>query len=127
MRGGVSYMSNRYSKANNKYLKSYDSKQIMYLDGNNLYDYAMYKFFLTSRCKWIDPKEYDLNKHTSNSSKGCVLEVDLKYIKELRELHNNYPLAQSKREIKREMLPSYQLKIVDFYNIPIGNVKKIGA
>ena len=40
MRGGVSYISNRYSKAKNKYLKSYDPKQkskhIIYLDANNL-------------------------------------------------------------------------------------------
>ena len=44
MRGGVSYIYNRYIKANNKYLKSYDAKQeskhIMYLDANNLYSYA---------------------------------------------------------------------------------------
>ena len=38
MRGGVSYISKRYSKANNKYFKSYDPKQelkhIIYLDVN---------------------------------------------------------------------------------------------
>ena len=32
-----------------------------------------------------------MNKY--NSSKGCVLEVDLEYPKELPELHNDYPLA----------------------------------
>ena len=38
--GGMSYISNRYSKANNKYLKSDDPKQelkhITYLEANNL-------------------------------------------------------------------------------------------
>ena len=127
-RGGVSYISNRYSKANNKYLKSYDPKQeskhIIYLDVNKFYGYAMSKFLPTSGFKWIDPKEFDLNKYTSNSSKGCVLEVDLEYTKELRGLHNDYSLAPDKIEIKREMLSDYQLKIADHYNIPIGNVKK---
>ena len=41
MKGGISYISNRYGKANNKCLKSYDpkeeSKHIIYLDTNNLY------------------------------------------------------------------------------------------
>ena len=85
----------------------------------------MSKFLRTSGFKWIDPKEFDLNKYTSNSSKGCVLEVDLEYPTELRELHNDYPLAPDKIEIKREMLSDYQLKLEDLYNIPIGNVKKI--
>ena len=31
----------------------------------------------------IDQKEFDLNKYTSKSSKGSVLEVDLEYPKEL--------------------------------------------
>ena len=66
-----------------------------------------------------------MNKYTSNSSKGCVLEIDLEYPKELRELHNDYPLAPDNLEIKREMLLDNQLKVADLYNIPIGNVKKL--
>ena len=110
-------------------MKSYDPKQeskhITYLEANNLYGYAMPKFLPTSGFKWIDPKEFELNKYTSNSSKGCFLKVDLEYPKELRELHNDYPLAPDKIEIKREMLSDYQLKIAALYNIPIGNIKKL--
>ena len=79
----------------------------------------------TNRFKWIDPKEFELNKYTSNSSKECVLEVDLEYPKKLRELQNDYPVAPYKIEVKREILSEYQLKIADLYNIPIGNVKKL--
>ena len=54
-RGGVSYISNGYSKVNNKYLNSYDPKRelkhIIYLDANNLYGYAMSKFLQTSGFK----------------------------------------------------------------------------
>ena len=108
----ISYISNKYSKTNNKYLKSYDwkqeSKHIIWLDSNNLYSYAMSKFLSTSWFKWIDPKEFDLNKYTSNSSKGCVLEVDLEYPKELLELHNDYLLAAYEIEIKGGMLSKYR-------------------
>ena len=41
----------------------------------------MSKFLQASGFKWIDLKELDLNKYTKNSSKGCVLEVDLEYSK----------------------------------------------
>ena len=41
----ASYIFKRYSKASNKYLTSYDPKKptryTIYLDKNNLYDYAM--------------------------------------------------------------------------------------
>ena len=57
-------------------------------------------------------KKFDLNKYTSNISKVRVLTVDLEYPKEL--LHNDYPLAPDKIEIKREMLCDYQLKIADW-------------
>ena len=55
MRGGVYYISNRFSKANNNYLKSYDPKQeskhIIYLDANNLSGCTMSKFLPTSGFK----------------------------------------------------------------------------
>ena len=47
MAGGVLYIFIRYSKSNNKYLKSYDPKQeskYICLDGNNVYGYLMSKF-----------------------------------------------------------------------------------
>ena len=84
----------------------------------------MSKFLRTSRLKWIDPKEFDVNKYTSNSSKRCVSKLMLKILR-LRELYNDYPLAPHKTEIKREMLSKHQLKIAELYNIPISNVKKL--
>ena len=62
-RGQISYISKRYSKANNKYLKSYDpkeeSKHIIYLDANSLYGYSISEFISTNEFKWIDLKEFE--------------------------------------------------------------------
>ena len=55
MKGGVSYIYNRYSKAKNKYLKCYDlkeeSKHIIDLDANNSYSYEVSKFLVVLN-KW---------------------------------------------------------------------------
>ena len=61
-----------------------------------IYMVTQWLFLPKSEFKWIDPKEFDLNKYTSNSSKGCVLEDDLTYPKELHEVHNGYTLAIDK-------------------------------
>ena len=45
LRGGTSYIANRFGEANNKYMKNFNetepSKYIMYLDANNLYGWAV--------------------------------------------------------------------------------------
>ena len=88
-----------------------------------MHGYTISKFLPKSGFRWIDPIEFDLNKYTNNHLKGCVLEFDLEYPKELRELHNDYPLAPDKIEIKREMLSNYQLTIADLYNISLVMLK----
>ena len=48
MRGGISYIAKRQSKANNKYMECYnsdkESKYITYLNGNNLYAWAISQY-----------------------------------------------------------------------------------
>ena len=93
IRGGVSMISNRYAKANNKYMgesfiDTMISKYIMYLDANNLYGCAMSKPLPTHGFKWMEVDELETWELHS-----CILEVDLEYPKNLHDLHNDYPLA----------------------------------
>ncbi len=92
IRGGVSSIMKRYSKANHKHLDDYDpkkpSKHILYLDANNLYGWAMSK-----PQPYKDFREMSEEELKDWRSKPCILEVDLEYPKELHDLHNEYPLA----------------------------------
>ena len=53
-------MAKRFSKANNKYIKSYDnnkpSKYVTYLDENNLYGWAVSQYLPYSKFKWLNQK-----------------------------------------------------------------------
>ena len=129
MRGGISYIANRYGKANNKYMKEYDekasSKYIMYLDANNLYGWAMSQYLPTGGFKWLSEKEVNLSKFDDNSEKGLILEVDLEYPKELHDLHNDYPLAAEKIKVTENMLSPYCQKIAEQFGVKIGLVEKL--
>ena len=132
MRGGISYIANRYGKANNKYMKEYDekapSKYIMYLDANNLYGWAMSQYLPTGGFRWMTEKQInniDLAKYNENSEKGLILEVDLEYPKELHDLHNDYPLAAERVCVNKNMLSEYCKKIQKKFNISTGLVHKL--
>ena len=114
MRGGISYIANRYGKANNKYMKNYDekapSKYIMYLDANNRYGWAMSQHLPTGGFKWLSEKKINklyLDKYIEDSEKGLILEVYLEYPKELHDLHNDYPCAPEKVKVTEDMLSDY--------------------
>ena len=106
IRGGVSMVSNRYGKANNKYMKNFNekepSKYLTYLDANNLYGWAMSQKLPVHSFKWMPNKEIEniFNNQIVQvwERTPCILEVDLIYPEELHDLHNDYPLCPERVE-----------------------------
>ena len=132
MRGGTSYIANRYGKANNRHMKEYDekapSKYIMYLDANNLYGWAMSQYLPTGGFRWMTQKqidEIDLFKYKEDNDKGLILEVDLEYPEGLHDLDNDYPLAPEKVKVANSMLSKYCKNIAEMHNISTGTVHKL--
>ena len=83
MRGVISYVAKRHSKANNKYMKSYDSsnesKFIVYLDANSLHGWTMSQHLPYNGFKWLNQK--DINGCDRNSIECNFIEpVPLKKI-----------------------------------------------
>ena len=75
LRGGISYIAKRYAKANNKYMNDYDPKKlstfISYLDMNNLYGWAMSKYFPSETFKWLkNIDEFNVMSINEKSSIG---------------------------------------------------------
>ena len=106
IRGGISIISNRYGKANNKYMKDYNkkeaSKYLMYVDANNLYGWAMSQKLPVHSFEWMTDKEiknlFKVQVVQFWERTSCILEVDLEYPEELHDLHNDYPLCPERVE-----------------------------
>ena len=88
LRGGISYIANRYAKANNKYMNDYDSEKlskfITHLDLNNLYGWGLSTYLPYGGFKWLKNVDgFDVNSVSEKSPIGYFLEVDLEYPDEL--------------------------------------------
>ena len=89
IRGGICHAIHRYAKANNKYMnkndKNEESSYIQYLEANNLYGWAMSQKLPVSNFKWVEDtsriNEEFIKNYNENSSKGYILEVNVKYPK----------------------------------------------
>ena len=105
LRGEISQAIHRYAVANNKHMPSYDSQRLssylMYLDANNLCEWAMCKKLPLNGFLWSK----NLSKYTSdfienydeNSDLGYLLEVDIKYPMHLHKLHSDLPFLPEKQ------------------------------
>ena len=121
IRGGISIISNRYGKANNKYMKDYNKKEafkfLMYLDANNLYGRAMSEKLPVHSFKWMTNQEIEniFNNQIVQvwEKTPCILEVDLEYPEELHDLHNDYPLCPERVECDKgvkKLIPNLRHK-----------------
>ena len=121
IRGGISIISNRYGKANNKYMKDFNkselSKYLMYVDANNLYGWAMSQKLPVHSFKWMSNKEIEniFNNQIVQvwERTPCILEVDLIYPEELHDLHNDYPLCPERVECDKgvkKLIPNLRNK-----------------
>ena len=68
----------------------------------------MSEYLPYSEFEWLkNVDKLDVMSINEKSDVGYILEVDLKYPKELHELHNDYPLAPEKRIVTNDMLSKY--------------------
>ena len=116
IRGGVTQSVHKWANANNPYMGcEYDplrpTNYLQYLDANNLYGWVMSQPLPTGEFKWVDiknlkggaqelKKTIDMMVRNSNRGYGYVLEVDVKYPRELHDHHNDLPFMCEKIRVK---------------------------
>jgi len=84
-----------------------ESKFIQYVDANNLYGWTMSRPLPVSNFKWMT------ESHLENWREfPCILEVYLEYLKELNDLHKDYPLAPERIVVNKveKLIPTLRKK-----------------
>lgn len=124
LRGGISVITKRHAKANNKYMGDLfkpeePSSYILYLDANNLYGWAMSEPLPFDEFVWISAEEcesIDWRMQTDDQEYGFFVECDFHYPDELHDAHNDYPLAPERLLVEEHLLSDEQRDLRQNYN-----------
>ena len=109
IRGGICHAMHRYAKASNKYMRDYNKSEeksfLEYLEANNLYGCAMPEPLPVDgfdRIKDLSKIDEDFIKsYDKDSDKGYILEVDVKYPKNLHDLYSDLPSLPERTKIDK--------------------------
>ena len=104
IRGGITQAVHQYASANNPYMSSKfnlseESSYLQYLDTNSLYGWVMSQPLPTGRFRWVSIKPNKVAKLSARTDKGYLLEVDVKYLRDLHDSHNDLPFMCERMEI----------------------------
>lgn len=124
IRGGISQISRRFSKANHPGIPKYDPNKplvyIVYLDVNGLYGTAMLEFLPDGNHRFLSEdeinkkfcKEDEDGHFVPDPSKilaiakdapiGYEMEIDVEYPEHLHDAHNDYPLFPESMFVGRD-------------------------
>ena len=102
IRGGICHGIHQCAKANNKYMKDYDtnkeSSYLKYWDVNNLYGWPMSQKLPVNKFEWVeDTSQFNedfIKNYNEESDEGYFLEVDVQYPENLHEFHNDLPFLK---------------------------------
>ena len=104
IRGGITQAVHRYAPANNPYMgpkfnPSEESSYLQYLDANNLYGWAMSQPLPIGRFRWVSIQPNKVGKLAARTDKGYLLEVDVSYLRDLHDSHNDLPFKCKRLKI----------------------------
>jgi len=102
IRGDLRQCSNKYARANNRYMQSYDpskpSSYLIYYDVNNLYGWTMCQLLPYADFRWVDDifnfNVMDIELDIELSSTSYILEVDLK--QHFHNAHTDLPFCPTR-------------------------------
>ena len=109
IRGGIS------SVMGNRHVQSDENKQILFIDANNLYGWAMSQYLPTSEFEKLQlPEEYILEQivedltHCPDNNEFCYfIECDLEYPAEIKENTKNFPFCPYQTKADPNLFSAY--------------------
>ena len=112
-------------------MKNYDKNKelshVHYWDVNNLYGLAMSQKLWINSFEWIkDTSQFNedfIKNFNEESDERYFLEVDVQYLEESHELHNNLPFLPEKIKIQKVQEFAANLHDKTEYVIHIRNLK----